>query len=236
MMATDSMDILPVLTPRFLDFQNDNDEHGGYASLTNTPYCHHDPQAATFLNDNTHKYLTDRWLSKTNPSNDANKHDRRCIIPRFSQEEQAAPMWISPTNSPQATLGASLALAAVFPSLPSIPNMSASPLAPTKPKVEVVRDVPAVIFIRIPLSNGTGMMMMNFPEPACLFLEEDDDVVSSLADNPDEDDVGVLPHSTYDVLASIFDEIYKDDSEVHDDDDDHDHDIDDDEIVEASHG
>lgn len=45
------------------------------------------------------------------------------------------------------------------------------------------------------------------------FFEFDDDEVSLLADNPDEDDAGVLPHATYDVLVNILDEIDKDDEE-----------------------
>jgi hypothetical protein len=45
------------------------------------------------------------------------------------------------------------------------------------------------------------------------------DDVSLLNDDPDEDDAQLLPHSTYNVLAPLFDEIYKDDSELDDDDD-----------------
>jgi len=43
-------------------------------------------------------------------------------------------------------------------------------------------------------------------------FEFDDDEVSLLADDPDEDDAGVFPPSTYDVLVNILDEIDKDES------------------------
>jgi len=42
---------------------------------------------------------------------------------------------------------------------------------------------------------------------------EYEDEVSLLADDPDEDDDGVLPHATYDVLFDILDEIDKDDGD-----------------------
>lgn len=43
-------------------------------------------------------------------------------------------------------------------------------------------------------------------------FEFDDDEVSLLADDPDDDDAGVFPPSTYDVLVNILDEIDKDES------------------------
>lgn len=45
-----------------------------------------------------------------------------------------------------------------------------------------------------------------------------DDDVSLLNDDPDEDDDQLLPASTYDVLAPLLDEMYKDESEMNDDD------------------
>lgn len=40
------------------------------------------------------------------------------------------------------------------------------------------------------------------------------DDVSLLNDNPDDDDLGLLPHSTCNVLAPLLDVMYKDESEV----------------------
>jgi hypothetical protein len=76
-------------------------------------------------------------------------------------------------------------------------------------------DVPAVIFIRLqhPVTDDHPVKRI-ISAHSGIFVEENDDVVSVLADNPDEDDVAVLPLATYDVLANIFDEIYKDDGEV----------------------
>jgi hypothetical protein len=50
---------------------------------------------------------------------------------------------------------------------------------------------------------------------------EDDDDVSVLNDDPDHDDEGILPQPTYDVLATLFHDIYKDGSEMEECDDDH---------------
>lgn len=44
-------------------------------------------------------------------------------------------------------------------------------------------------------------------------IHDEDDEVSLLADDPDEDDEGVLPPSTYDVVVNILDEIDRDDNE-----------------------
>lgn len=54
------------------------------------------------------------------------------------------------------------------------------------------------------------------------FSHDWDDDVSLLNDDPDEDDIQVLPQTTYNVLAPLFAEIYKDDSEFDDDDDEDD--------------
>lgn len=48
------------------------------------------------------------------------------------------------------------------------------------------------------------------------FVSGWDDDVSLLNDDPDDDDDQMLPPSTYDVLAPLLDEMYKDDSEVND--------------------
>ena len=48
---------------------------------------------------------------------------------------------------------------------------------------------------------------------------QDDDDVSVLNDDPDQDDQQILPQTTYDVLAPLFDDLfYRDDSEVEEDD------------------
>ena len=50
-----------------------------------------------------------------------------------------------------------------------------------------------------------------------LVPQEEYDNVSLLHDDPDEDDDQLLPPSTYDVLAPLLDEMYKDDSDYCDD-------------------
>ena len=57
--------------------------------------------------------------------------------------------------------------------------------------------------------------------PSTIYIvvkDDDDDDVSLLHDDPDEDDDQLLPPSTYDVLAPLLDEMYKDDSDYCDDD------------------
>ena len=56
----------------------------------------------------------------------------------------------------------------------------------------------------------------------CDWVVADEDEVSCLNDDPDVDDAAILPQPTYDVLANIFDELYKDESEFDDDDADDD--------------
>jgi hypothetical protein len=47
-----------------------------------------------------------------------------------------------------------------------------------------------------------------------VFTQDAEDDVSVLNDDPDHDDEGILPQPTYDVLATLFHDIYKDDSEM----------------------
>ena len=47
------------------------------------------------------------------------------------------------------------------------------------------------------------------PPSLVFFFDDWEDDVSLLSDNPDDDDVQVLPHATYNVLAPLFDEIYE---------------------------
>jgi hypothetical protein len=55
-----------------------------------------------------------------------------------------------------------------------------------------------------------------------VFIQDAEDDVSVLNDDPDHDDDGILPQPTFDVLATLFHDIYKDDSEMEEckDDDD----------------
>lgn len=67
--------------------------------------------------------------------------------------------------------------------------------------------LPTVIRCRTYSNAGTVVTTTSSASAMC----GDDDEVSLLADDPDEDDDGVLPPSTYNVLANIFDDIDKDD-------------------------
>ena len=58
------------------------------------------------------------------------------------------------------------------------------------------------------------------PPEAVSFLNDWQDDVSLLNDDPDDDDVALLPHSTCNVLAPLLDEMYKDESEADWDDND----------------
>jgi hypothetical protein len=62
------------------------------------------------------------------------------------------------------------------------------------------------------------LLSLRPPETISFRADEEDDV-SVLNDNPDEDDAAILPQPTYDVLANIFDELYKDESEIDEEDD-----------------
>lgn len=52
------------------------------------------------------------------------------------------------------------------------------------------------------------------PPLSVTFLMDWQDDVSLLNDDPDDDDVALLPYSTCNVLAPLLDEMYKDESEV----------------------
>mmetsp|Transcript_119197 Transcript_119197/g.342513 ORF Transcript_119197/g.342513 Transcript_119197/m.342513 type:complete len:152 (-) Transcript_119197:525-980(-) len=81
-------------------------------------------------------------------------------------------------------------------------------------------------------ANYTTMDKTTSGPPTTIYIlakhDDDDDNVSLLHDDPDEDDDQLLPSSTYDVLAPLLDEMYKDDSDYGDeenhyaDDDDND--------------
>ena len=55
----------------------------------------------------------------------------------------------------------------------------------------------------------------------CQNWQDEDDDVSILNDNPDDDDIEVLflPQSTYDVLMPLFDELYIDEQSTNNDKD-----------------
>ena len=70
-------------------------------------------------------------------------------------------------------------------------------------------------------ANYTTVDKTRSGPPTNIYLvvkDDDDDDVSLLHDDPDEDDDQLLPPSTYDVLAPLLDEMYKDDSDYCDDD------------------
>ena len=52
------------------------------------------------------------------------------------------------------------------------------------------------------------------PPKEIIVIHGEDDEVSLLNDDPDQDDHDILPTATYGVLASLFDDIYKDESEA----------------------
>ena len=54
------------------------------------------------------------------------------------------------------------------------------------------------------------------PPSTVFFSDYWEDDVSVLNDNPDEDDIQVLPQATYNVLASLLDEIFQDDNQADD--------------------
>jgi hypothetical protein len=73
--------------------------------------------------------------------------------------------------------------------------------------------------IRCRAYSNAGTVVTSVSSASAMGVGDDDDEVSLLADDPDEDDEGVLPPSTYDVLANIFDDIDKDDDEENSSDD-----------------
>ena len=61
--------------------------------------------------------------------------------------------------------------------------------------------------------NGTTTLPLGPPTEILVHPDAPDDV-SLLNDDPDHDDDDILPQPTFDVLATLFQDIYKDDSEV----------------------
>jgi hypothetical protein len=214
------MDILPVLTPRFLGYCHHGDDDSNDVDPPTSPWQEFPVGVppSTSPSDNTHKYLTARWsydvVSDFIPP--TTSHYERNLLPA-NDVDVVVPMWISPSTSMLPTPASSFSPATALPPqhLLKLPSLAVPPLSPTSTESIFSRkcliDVPAVIFIRLQQQPQAGMTSATYS----MFVEDnDDDVVSVLADNPDEDDVAVLPLATYDVLANILDDIYKDEGEV----------------------
>lgn len=118
-----------------------------------------------------------------------------------------------------------------------VSDTAAAAAAPSKGMAESIPVGPPA-FVLIPMKDG---ILSSFSDDGVVnvmdlggvggLLPRDIDEVSFLADNPDDDDVDVLPHATYDVLANIFDQMNMDDGDdkvrqEHDDDKDGDDDED----------
>jgi hypothetical protein len=223
------MDVLPMLTPRFLGYRHHRDDDSNDVDPQMNLW--HKLDVGVVLStpspsDNTDKYLTERW------SHDAVSDIILPISPYQrplpANDVDAVPMWISPTTSLLPTPASSFSPPADLPSqLRTVSSLAVPPLTPNSTELSFpnncLMDVPTVIFIRLERPEAGDHLNHRVITPAYgMFVEENDDVVSVLADNPDDDDVAVLPLATYDVLANIFDEIYKDESEVDDKDADND--------------
>mmetsp|Transcript_12501 Transcript_12501/g.21867 ORF Transcript_12501/g.21867 Transcript_12501/m.21867 type:complete len:227 (-) Transcript_12501:158-838(-) len=214
-MSGTTMDVLPVLTPRFLQYQEEEEQQ------QQVHFHQHQNQQIFHQRDNTHLYLTDLWSNQQ-----LGTPQQQRSSPSYSKDGPVAagddgpPMWISPNS----VVKFGTASPTPLPNVPSVITPTSSSADPGPP---------SVIHVRIQGNNNihsmmTTMMMM-MPSSSSFHGKEeyffnDDDEVSALADNPDDDDVDVLPHATYDVLANIFDQIYKDESEVDEEEEEEDYD------------
>jgi hypothetical protein len=240
----DTVAVLPVLTPRFLQHPHDPEEL---------------QMEQQQQQDSTHLYLTDRWPNiPQDPGNPLGTF--HSCSPTFHQYQQMQeqqnppplpdsmpPHYVTPLRSTSAAATAAVnpvcsfatpPATASFFSTSSAAAMWISPqsaktlheqLQPHQPCLNSISPVPSLMIPaslspnRPPptASSFSSSSIMTGPPSIILVRvfrnydsEDYDDEVSVLADNPDDDDVDVLPHSTYDVLANIFDQIYKDDSIV----------------------
>ncbi|KAL3919207.1 MAG: hypothetical protein SGILL_003868 [Bacillariaceae sp.] len=222
-----TMDVLPVLTPRFLEY-NEDDHYNKQNEERNLPPQSspwHLPQP-TQQQDNTHMFLTERWsegmigdgLQGFQSPLKNSMQSSPDIIPTTT------PMWISPNNTiktPSSVMDAFAAAAetAVLPHVPCLAPNTSFDSAANETSTKELGDIPAFICI-----SNTAIDYVLVAAAVTIATNESSssemmDEVSLLNDNPDDDDMNLLPHATHDVLANIFDEIYKDESEVEDDDD-----------------
>jgi len=120
-------------------------------------------------------------------------------------KKEAEALWQSPRAS-QKHLGKSNALG-LFPN--TFPPNAPSLLVDDNPANNHSRSddrLPSIIIFRTRICDKKQKC------PGGLSYDDSDEV-SLLADDPDEDDEGVLPPSTYDVVVNILDEIDRDDNE-----------------------
>lgn len=117
-------------------------------------------------------------------------------------------------SSPKANRGSSgipqaLSIPKVPPMAPSLvpvdvnhdSNHDPPPLVPQQTSVHYDR-VPSIVHCRITSEDFGGNSSLHF--------DFDDDEVSLLADDPDEDDCAVLPPGTYHVVINILNELDRD--------------------------
>jgi hypothetical protein len=131
-------------------------------------------------------------------------------------------MWISPNYTIKSTFSVEALATADSLALPHVPCLAAtlrSEDSTTVNEADELGDIPT--FVCIPnkaAKESDPVLMAAAVNVATKESSPELDEVSMLADNPDDDDMNLLPHATHDVLANIFDEIYKDESEVEEED------------------
>jgi len=124
----------------------------------------------------------------------------------FQENQKAAAMWCNKNNRNKKIEATIPNFPPMAPSLQigrheDIPSGSNHNLLKPPRHAHAHSDgTPLIIFYRTRSSSST-------------LFEFDDDEVSVLADDPDEDDAGVLPPATYDVVVNILDEIDRDGAE-----------------------
>ena len=140
-----------------------------------------------------------------------------------SPEIIASPMWISPNdNTVQVASTTEAFMAAETYALPHVPCLAPNASfdsAVVEANTEELGDIPAIICIPNNAVPQTDLVLVAAAVNVATNERSSEmimDEVSELNDNPDDDDMNLLPHATHDVLANIFDEIYKDESEVED--------------------
>jgi hypothetical protein len=233
--------VLPVLTFSFLEADETEE----------IPQTQHHQRQLLGGQDNTHRYLTDRWSNHSSCGQEQNQQqqqEQEQELLNTNYDDSNDLMWIVSPDTMKSMTSSSLHALMTLPKAPALLRQREVTVGEIPgceqqregaANEEIPNDIPHMIIIRrtafrsingLPLTfvgdghsdypNGT-LTVQDGPTPTTnknvhtiVLVDDENDDVSVLADNPDDDDVDVLPHSTYDVLANIFDQIYKDDSEV----------------------
>lgn len=225
--------------PRFDTIPAHNDECGG---LPNFPPCPLPPPTpSTPLSSTTKGNAVSLFASfSSSPKSPQeqstsnmwqynDEHKAACPSPSFLSPRTTDAVWRSPAGQHRSIIRGSNSSSmhkssALIPNLPPIaPPLLSNDIPSGSNHQHHTHDGPPSI-IRCRTSSSSSSITDGFygrnsssgnsnkSKNKIAVFDFDEDEVSVLADDPDEDDAGVFPPSTYDVLVNILDEIDKDES------------------------